>query len=90
VHDRYQDFFASFEKEGESQIRIRLATGELGVTGDLFGAALEWLRLKEEERNEARYSSTSRRARRAEITAIIAAIIAAASIIKDIIIFMSK
>ncbi len=90
MSNQYQQHFAAFESEGETQIRIRLAAGEFGVKDILFGAALEWLRLKDEERNEARHSSTSRRARRAEIIAIVAVIIAAASIIKDIIIFVLK
>lgn len=86
----HEQHFASFEKEGESQVRVRLAAGEFGIRGTLFGAALEWLRLKDEERNDAQYSSTSRRARRAEIIAIIAAIIATLSMIKDIIISLLK
>ncbi len=54
MSNQYQQHFAAFESEGETQIRIRLAAGEFGVKDILFGAALEWLRLKDEERNEAR------------------------------------
>ena len=75
MNDKYQDFFASFEKEGEPQVRIRLAAGTLGDRGDLFGAAQEWLRLKDEERNERRASKAEIIARRANIIAISAIIL---------------
>lgn len=61
-----------------------------GKDGPEWAAAHEWLRLKNEARSSSRYLSTSRRARRAEIIAIIAAIIATLSMIKEIIVSVLK
>lgn len=54
-----QQLMAEFDRIGETQVRIRLAQGDWGVRGDRFAAALEWIRLKDEERNESRHLSTS-------------------------------
>lgn len=71
----HEQHFASFEKEGESQVRMRLAAGDFGIRGTLFGAALEWLRLKDEERSDRRASKAESIARRSNIIAIIALIL---------------
>lgn len=65
MSDQYEQYFASFEREGETQIRIRLAAGEFGVRDGLFGGALEWLRLKDEARFQERAERASSVAREA-------------------------
>jgi hypothetical protein len=81
-------FFADFEKQGESAVRI--ATLSPAWNNDRFtlGMATEWLRLKDEERalaaskrRDEREEKTLSIARRATINSIIATILSAIAII---------
>ena len=81
-------FFADFEKQGESAVRI--ATLSPAWNNDRFtlGMATEWLRLKDEERalaaskrRDEREERTLSIARHATINSIIATILSAIAII---------
>lgn len=89
-----RDYFAKFEKYGESEVRIQINKGIWHQQNRIMlGYAQEWLRLKDEERSlaasskrDAREEETLKIARKANIIAITAIIFAVAATISTAII----
>jgi hypothetical protein len=76
------DFLLEFEKLGEEEVRLRLQKGQYGAIGSeryLFTEA--WLRAKRDTRGEQRADRALSIARRANIIAVIAMILSAATAI---------
>src|SRR5262249_28389224 len=76
------NLLVEFEKLGEEEVRLRLQKGQYGAIGSeryLFTEA--WLRAKRDTRGQQRADRTLSNARRADIIAVIAMILSAATAI---------
>jgi hypothetical protein len=82
-----RELLKTLEELGEETIRLKQGKHEWGGPGTSgYSFVSEWLRKKDEERVDAKYSEMLRLARRANTIAMIALIIAIVSIISSIVI----
>jgi NADPH-dependent ferric siderophore reductase len=84
-----QSVWAELEALGEDRVLAKLTAGDYESVPSKRRLVVEWLASKQAARTSSREARIERRASRANLIAWIAIAIAAASMIKEIVLYMS-